>query len=276
MIDPKTGEVCAAQLFVTTSRRRRASGTTSRRRRASGTTSRRRRASGTTGASNYTYAEATRTQSLPDWIASPARAFAFFGGVPAQVVPDNLKSGVTKACFYDPEINRTYADLGGRITTRRSPVGSNQWRLHWLTAGAASQAERVSHCAPLVQEQWRTPRSRSPSSWPSAGSSRSKTRLRHYGRRLRNRQFFCIEEVNAAIQPLLAALNDKVSRHLGASRRVLFEQLDQPALKPLPVAPCVYADWQAVSCRARLPCRHRQALLLGPPSADEEGAVGAS
>ncbi len=107
MIDPKTGEVCAAELFVATSCQRRASGTTSRRR----------RASGTTGASSYTYAEATRTQSLPDWIASHERAFAFFGGVPAQVVPDNLKSGVTKACFYDPEINRTYADLAAHYDT---------------------------------------------------------------------------------------------------------------------------------------------------------------
>ncbi len=93
MIDPKTGEVCAAELFVAT-----------------------------LGASNYTYAEATWTQSLPDWIASHERAFAFFGGVPAQVVPDNLKSGVTKACFYDPEINRTYADLAAHYDTAVVPA----------------------------------------------------------------------------------------------------------------------------------------------------------
>ncbi len=82
VIDPKTGEVRAAQLFVAT-----------------------------LGASNYTYTEVTWTQSLPDWIASHERAFAFFGGVTAQVVPDNLKSGVIKACFYEPDVNRTYADL---------------------------------------------------------------------------------------------------------------------------------------------------------------------
>ncbi|SNR35087.1 Transposase [Puniceibacterium sediminis] len=68
--------------------------------------------------------------------------------------------------------------------------------------------------------------------------------------RLRNRQFFSLEDVNAAIRPLLDQLNDKVSRHLGASRRQLFEQLDKPALKPLPVASYVYAEWK--KCRAGL------------------------
>ena len=66
--------------------------------------------------------------------------------------------------------------------------------------------------------------------------------------RLRNRQFFSLEDVNAAIRPLLDRLNDKVSRHLGASRKQLFEQLDQPALKPLPVAPYIFAEWK--KCRA--------------------------
>ena len=60
------------------------------------------------GASNYTYAEATWTQTLPDWIGSHVRAFQFFGGVPVALVPDNLRSGVSKAWFYDPEINPTY------------------------------------------------------------------------------------------------------------------------------------------------------------------------
>lgn len=60
------------------------------------------------GASNYTYAEATWTQTLPDWIGAHVRMFRFFGGVPRLIVPDNLKSGVNRACFYDPEINRSY------------------------------------------------------------------------------------------------------------------------------------------------------------------------
>ena len=86
VIDGLTGEIGEAQLFVAT-----------------------------LGASSYTYAEATWTQGLPDWIGSHTRAFAFFGGVPGQVVPDNLKSGVARACLYDPEINRTYADMAASI-----------------------------------------------------------------------------------------------------------------------------------------------------------------
>jgi len=93
VIDPTTGEVRTAQLFVAT-----------------------------LGASSYTFAEATWTQSLPDWIASHVRAFGFFGGVTAQIVSDNLKAGVTKACFYDPAINRTYADLAAHYDTAVVPA----------------------------------------------------------------------------------------------------------------------------------------------------------
>jgi transposase len=62
-------------------------------------------------ASSYTYAEATWTQGLADWIGSHVRTFAFIGGVTAQTVSDNLKSGITKACFYEPTVNRTYAEI---------------------------------------------------------------------------------------------------------------------------------------------------------------------
>lgn len=183
VIDPKTGEVRAAQLFVAT-----------------------------LGASNFTFAEATWTQTLPDWISSHVRAFAFFGGVPAQVVPDNLKAGVTKACFYDPEVNRTYADMAAHYDTAVVPA----------RPGKPKDKAKVEGAVLLVER------------WILA--------------RLRNRQFFSLEEVNAAIRPLLDRLNDKVSRHLGASRRQLFEQLDRPALKPLPVGAYVYAEWK--KCRA--------------------------
>lgn len=74
------------------------------------------------GASNYTCVEASWTQTLPDWISSHMRALAFFGGVPAQIVPDNLKAGVTKACFYDPAINRTYADMAAHYDTAVVPA----------------------------------------------------------------------------------------------------------------------------------------------------------
>ncbi|MFZ3583581.1 IS21 family transposase [Loktanella sp. DJP18] len=185
VIDPMTGEVRTAQLFVAT-----------------------------LGASNYTYAEATWTQSLPDWIASHVRAFDFLGGVTAQIVSDNLKAGVTKACFYDPAINRTYADMATHYDTAVVPARPHKPKDKAKVEGAVLLVER----------------------WILA--------------RLRNRQFFSLGDVNAAIRPLLDQLNDKVSRHLGASRRQLFEQLDKPALKPLPVAPYVYAEWK--KCRAGL------------------------
>ena len=81
VIDPATGEIKEAQVFLAV-----------------------------LGASNYTYAEATWTQSLEDWIGSHCRAFEFFGGVPEVVVPDNLKAGVTHPSFYEPDINPTYQD----------------------------------------------------------------------------------------------------------------------------------------------------------------------
>ena len=69
------------------------------------------------GASNYTYAEATWTRDLYDWIASHVRALAFFGGVSAAIVPDNWRAGVTKACWYEPDLNPTYRDLAEHYDT---------------------------------------------------------------------------------------------------------------------------------------------------------------
>lgn len=185
VVCPKTGEVRTAQIFVAT-----------------------------LGASNYTYVEATWTQSLPDWISSHVRAFEFFGGVPAQLVPDNLKAGVTKACFYDPAINRTYGDMANHYDTAIIPARPHKPKDKAKVEGAVLLAER----------------------WILA--------------RLRNQRFFGLDEVNAAIRPLLDQLNGKVTRHLGASRRELYERLDRPALKPLPVDPYVYAEWK--QCRAGL------------------------
>ncbi len=185
IIDPKTGEVRPAQLFIAV-----------------------------LGASSFTYAEASWTQTLEDWINSHVRAFAFFGGVTAQVVCDNLKSGVRKACFFDPAINRTYTDMARHYDTAIVPARSRK----------PKDKAKVEVGVQLVER------------WIVA--------------RLRNRQFFSLEEANAAISPLLDVLNGKVTRHLGASRKALFEQLDKPALKPLPVEGYVYAEWK--QCRAGL------------------------
>ncbi len=178
VVDPKTGEVRQVQLFVAV-----------------------------LGASNYTFAEATWTQTLPDWIGSHIRAFAFFGGVPGQVVSDNLKSGVTKACFYEPTVNRTYADMAAHYDTAVIPARPYKPR----------DKAKVEVGVQVVQR------------WIAA--------------RLRNRRFFSLAELNAAIRELVAGINGKVTRHLGASRRQLFDELDGPALKPLPTEPYEYAEW---------------------------------
>ncbi len=179
VIDPKTGEVLDAQIFVAT-----------------------------LGASSYTYAEATWSQTLTDWTGSHSRAFTYFGGVPAQIVPDNLKSGIVKACLYDPEINRTYADLAAHYDTAIVPARPRK-----------PKDKAKVEVAVQVVERWILAR-------------------------LRNRRFFSLAELNQAIGALLEDLNNRVTKHLGASRRQLFEDLDQPALKPLPTEVFQYAEWK--------------------------------
>ena len=163
------------------------------------------------GASSYTYAEATMTQSLADWTGSHVRAFNFFGGVTAQVVCDNLKSGITKACFHEPAVNRTYADLASHYDTAVVPARPYKPRDKAKVEVAVQIAER----------------------WILAA--------------LRNRQFFSLAELNAAIRTLVDKLNNRVTRHLGSSRRSLFEEFDRPALNVLPAEPYTYSAWK--ECR---------------------------
>ncbi len=185
IVDGLTGEVHDAQLFVAV-----------------------------LGASSYTYAEATLTQSLPDWTGSHCRAFSFFGGVTAQVVSDNLKSGITKACFHEPRVNRTYCELANHYDTAVVPARPYKPRDKAKVEVGVQVAER----------------------WILAA--------------LRNRRFFSLAELNAAIREGLDKLNSRVTRHLGSSRRALFEELDRPALKALPQEPYEYAAWK--ECRAGL------------------------
>jgi transposase len=69
------------------------------------------------GASNLTYPEATRTQQVGDWIGSHVRALEYFGGAPRAIVPDQLKSGVTVPCRYEPGVQRTYDELAEHYGT---------------------------------------------------------------------------------------------------------------------------------------------------------------
>ena len=160
------------------------------------------------GASGYTYAEASQSQGLPDWIASHQRAFQFCGGVPALLVPDNLKSGVARACRYDPEPNATYLEMARHYGTAILPARPYK-----------PQDKAKAEVGVQVVERWILAR-------------------------LRHNTFFTLAELNRHIRDLLVGLNERPFQKLSGSRRSLFESLDLPALKSLPGSPYTYAEWQ--------------------------------
>jgi transposase len=162
----------------------------------------------TLGASNYTFAEATLTQDLPSWIQSHVHAFEFFHGVAEILVPDNLKTGVTHPCRYEPDINPTYADLAEHYGTVVIPA---------RVAKARDKAKVES--AILIAERWVLAA-------------------------LRNYTFFHLPELNQAIAEKLREFNLRKFQKLNTTRQELFENLDRPALKPLPEKPYQYADWK--------------------------------
>src|SRR6516164_7002956 len=185
VVDSRTGEIIAVQIFVAV-----------------------------LGASSFTYAEATWSQKLPDWIAAHVRAFGYFGGAARQTVSDNLKAGITKACFYEPMVNRTYADLARHYGTAIVPARPHKPR----------DKAKVEVGVQVVGR------------WILA--------------RLRHRRFFSLAELNAAIRALLDEVNNRPMRGWGMSRRALFAALDQPALRELPPFPYEYAEWKR--CRVNL------------------------
>ena len=161
------------------------------------------------GASNFTYVEATWTQALADWIGAHTRAFAAIGGVPRLLVPDNAKVAVIKACLYEPQVNRTYAEMAAHYGTAVLPT-----RPHRPRDKAKVEA------AVLIIERWILAR-------------------------LRHQRFYSLTELNAAIRDLLKRLNEeRPIRRLGRTRRQLLEELDRPALRPLPIEPHVFAEWR--------------------------------
>jgi transposase len=179
IVDPSTGEVLEVELFVAA-----------------------------LGASNLTYAEATYTQRGPDWIASHVRAFDYFGGVPAACVPDQLKSGVTRACRYEPEVQRTYEELAQHYGTTVLPARPMHPRDKAKVEVAVQIAQR----------------------WLLA--------------RIRNEVFHSLGELNARLRELLVDLNGREMRRYGKSRRALFEAIERAALRPLPTTRFEYTEWQ--------------------------------
>ena len=186
IVDRLTGQIRAAQIFVAV-----------------------------LGASNFTYAEASWTQTLADWIGAHTRAFAALGGVAKLLVPDNTKVAVIKACLYDPQINRSYADMVAHYGTAILPARPRRPR----------DKAKVEQ-AVLMVERWLLGR-------------------------LRHRIFHSLAEVNAAIVELLIRLNEeRPIRRLGVTRRKLLEEIDRPALKALPESPYVFAEWRI--CRVSI------------------------
>jgi len=179
IIDPKTGEISKTEVFVAA-----------------------------LGASGYSYAEASMSQKKHDFIASHVKAFQFYGGVTEVLVPDNLKSAVTRANRYDPDINESYQDMADHYGTVVLPARPYK----------PKDKSKAELSVKLVQR------------WILA-------KLRHI-------KFFSLHELNEAIWELLEDLNNRKMRHLNKSRRELFEELDQPALKALPDRTYLYRDFK--------------------------------
>ena len=159
------------------------------------------------GASSYTYAEATGSQELENWIGSHIRAFEFLGGCPKLVVPDNLRSGVSRACRYEPDLNRTYHEMAMYYGVGVLPARPYKPR----------DKAKVENGVQVVQR------------WIVAA--------------LRHRRFFTLSELNQAIRELLEKLNHRPFRKRSGSRASLFAELDRPALQPLPAERYEFHQW---------------------------------
>jgi transposase len=179
IVDSQTGEVVEVELFVMV-----------------------------LGASNYTYAEATRTQRLGDFIASNVRALDYFGCVPEILVPDQLRSAVSGPHRYDPDINPSYLEMARHYGLAIIPARPRK----------PKDKAKVEAGVLLVQR------------WILAC--------------LRNRTFFSLDALNEAIAELLERLNCRPFQKLDGCRRSAFESLDRPAMRPLPRTRYVLADWK--------------------------------
>ncbi len=160
------------------------------------------------GFSSYTFAEATWSQQLPCWIGSHIRTFEYFGGLPMLIIPDNPKTGVNKACRYEPDLNPTYNDMAAHYGVAVLPARPRKPR----------DKAKVESAVQVVQR------------WIVAA--------------LRKRTFFSLLEVNEAITELLVRLNHKPFRKREGTRASLFAAVDQPALRPLPADRFEIGRWR--------------------------------
>jgi transposase len=179
IVDPKTGVVTEVELFVAV-----------------------------LGASNLTFARATHTQRVHDFIGANVDALEYFGGVPRAIVPDQLKSAVTKSCRYEPGLQRTYEEMAQHYGTVIAPARPRKPRDKAKVEVAVQVAQR----------------------WILA--------------RLRNETHFSLASLNERIEALTEGLNDRPMRTYGASRRGLFERLERATLSPLPASRYEIAEWQ--------------------------------
>ncbi len=160
------------------------------------------------GASSYIFVWASFSQDIPSWIEAHVQAFRFFGGVPEILVPDNLKSGVSKPCYYEPDINPTYQEMARHYGTVVIPA----------RVGKPKDKAKVESAVQIAQ--------------------------RSILAALRNHTFFSMTELNNAIAQKLDELNNRKFQKMDGSRRTLFDTVDRPALKPLPATPYEYARWK--------------------------------
>mgnify|MGYP000315156298 CR=1 FL=1 len=177
VVNPRTGECRFAQVFVAVM-----------------------------GASNYTYAEATWSQGLEDWCMSHARCFAFLGGVPAMVIPDNLKSAVIKTCRYEPDLNPTYQQLAAHYHVTVIPARPYK-----------PKDKAKAEVGVQIVERW-------------------------IMARLRHDTFYSLTQLNQRIGELLTSLNQRTMKQHPGTRLSQFEAIDQPALFPLPHAPYLFTQ----------------------------------
>jgi transposase len=178
-VDPGTGEVHEAEVFVSV-----------------------------LGASGLIYAEATRGQDLDSWLGAHIHAWEAYGGVATVTVPDNLKAGVTKACWYDPELNPSYLELAKHFNTVVLP-----------TRTAKPRDKAAVEAGVLAVERWVL----AP---------------------LRNRTFHSLAELNAAIRAKVAELNARAFRGEPTSRAELFAELESDHLGPLPAGRFELPAWR--------------------------------